>query len=674
MNKSAAAILAATLVLSACATDTVPPPPPVVTVVKAEPQFPPRPLNLLYTTFQDHAVIQRDQPIPVWGLTAPGATVDVSLGGQSAQTTADATGHWSASLPAMAAGGPYALSATSSSGQSQTVSDVMLGDVYLCSGQSNMELPLRLATNYDGELRSATNRMLRLFHVQRFTSPVPRATFGADASWAVTSPETAREFSATCYYFGREVQPAAGVAVGLIEDAWGGSAIQAWISNERLAALGGYNETLDIVHAYAASPAEGDLRYRALVRRWFDTNDPAMRAATPWYAPGFDDSGWNSHVPSGTWRVWNIPLLQTFNGVTWLRKTVELSAAEAQGAATLSLGAIDSFDLAFVNGVEVGAGEGYDAPRHYSVPAGTLHEGRNVIAVAINAGAGLLDPADKLMLKLAGGTARTLDGAWRWQTSVAANGLPPLPHQPWLNQFGVSLLYNGMILPLGQTRIRGVVWYQGETDSGQPAEYRRLLRALIDDWRGRFGAETPFFIVQLPGFGAPRTAPGTSGWIETRESQRYVVSTTPNTGLAVTTDLGVADNIHPQSKQEVGRRLGLLARQMIYRQAVEGASPSPMAVMRHGRLLTVTFTHVGGGLVAREWDRAIGFTVCTAANDCRYSEGTVANDSVTLPITLPRAAKVRFCWSDTPMCNLYSREGLPAVPFELPIAAPLLRH
>lgn len=675
MNKSAAVLMAVALVLSACATSVPPPPPPVVTVVKAEAPFPPRPLTLLYTTFQDHAVIQRDQPIPVWGLTQPGAVVDVSLGDRSASATADAAGRWSATLPAMAAGGPYVLTAKSSSGQSQSVSDVMLGDVYLCSGQSNMELPLRLATNYDSEMRDARNSMIRLFHVQRFTSPVPRSVFGADASWAVTSPETVREFSATCYYFGREVQPAAGVAIGLIEDAWGGSAIQAWISNERLAALGGYGETLDIVHAYAASPAEGDLRYRALVHRWFQANDPAMRATPPWYAPEFDDSGWNSQVPTGTWRGWNIPLLQTFNGITWLRKTVELSAAEAQGAATLMLGTIDSFDLAFVNGVEVGAGEGYDAPRHYAVPAGTLHEGRNVIAVAIDAGAGLLEPADKLALKLTNGTSMPLAGPWRWRTSVAANGLPPLPHQPWLNQFGVSVLYNGMIVPLGRTRIRGVVWYQGETDSGQPAEYRRLLRALIDDWRARFGADTPFLIVQLPGFGPPRTQPGTSGWIETRESQRYVADTTPNTGLAVTTDLGSPDNIHPQSKQEVGRRLGLLARQMIYHQAVEGTSPAPVSAVRRDRRLTVQFAHVGGGLVAREWDRAIGFVLCTADNQCRYTEGAVGHDSVTLDLSrLPRATNVRFCWSDTPMCNLYSREGLPAVPFELPITVPSRRH
>ena len=191
MDKSASALIGAALVLGACAT-LPPPPPPVVAVVKAEHKFPPKPLTLLYTTFQDHAVLQRDKPLPLWGLTSPNATVSISFAGQAATAMADSAGHWNAVLPAMKAGGPYLVSATSSDGESQVLKDVMVGDVYLCSGQSNMELPLRLATNYDSEMRSATNPNIRLFHVQRFTSPRPRDVFGSDASWAVTSPDSVK--------------------------------------------------------------------------------------------------------------------------------------------------------------------------------------------------------------------------------------------------------------------------------------------------------------------------------------------------------------------------------------------------------------------------------------------------------------------------------------------------
>jgi sialate O-acetylesterase len=637
------------------------PPPPVVAIVKADQKSAPRPLTLLYTTFQDHAVLQRNKPIPVWGRTAPGAEVEVSFAGQTATATADTSGQWKAELKPMPAGGPYLLSAKSSSGESQTVKDVMIGDVYLCSGQSNMELPLRLATNYDGELRSANNPMIRLFHVQRFTSPAPRATFGSDASWAMTTPDTAKEFSATCYYFGRELQPAAGVALGLIEDAWGGSAIQAWISNDKLASLGGYGETLDIVKTYAATPKAGDLKYRALVHSWLAANDPALEAG--WADPSFDDSGWDSLVATGGYRPW--PKLANFNGVVWLRKTIELTETEAAGAATLNLGQISDIDLTFINGVEVGAGEGYDVPRAYAVPAGTLHAGKNVIVVAVKMGAAFLDTADKMNLKLTGSITKPLAGPWKFKTS-ANEPLPAIAHQPWLNQFGVSTLYNGMILPLGPTAIRGIIWYQGETDSGQPAEYRRLLKALIEDWRAHFGTDTPFFAVQLPGFGAPRIAPGQSSWAETRESQRVTVAATPNAGLAVTTDLGVPDNIHPQMKQEVGRRLALLAKQMVYGLPIEGTSPSPVSAIRQRKSVVVHFDHVGAGLTAREWDKAIGFSVCDANNSCHWVDGTLAKDTVTLAAPA-KAQTVRFCWSDSPMCNLYSAEGLPAVPFELPI-------
>jgi sialate O-acetylesterase len=662
MDKPVVALVAAAFTLSACSSlPLMKPPPPVVAVVKGEQKNAPRPLTLLYTTFQDHAVLQRNKPIPVWGRTAPGAEVEVSFADQTATATADAAGQWKSELKPMTAGGPYVLAAKSSNGDSQMVKDVMIGDVYLCSGQSNMELPLRLATNYDSEMRGATNSMIRLFHVQRFTSPAPRATFGADASWAVTTPDNVKDFSATCYYFGRELQPAAGVALGLIEDAWGGSAIQAWISNEKLASLGGYGETLDIVKTYAATPKAGDLKYRALVHSWFAANDPALKAG--WADPAFDDTGWDALVATGGYRPW--PKLATFNGVVWLRKTIELTEDEAAGAATLNLGQVSDIDLTFVNGVEVGAGEGYDVARAYAVPAGTLHAGKNVIVVAVKMGGAFLDPADKMNLKLASGTAKPLAGPWKFKTS-ANEPLPAIAHQPWLNQFGVSTLYNGMILPLGPTAIRGIVWYQGETDAGQPAEYRRLLKALIEDWRGRFGADTPFFAVQLPGFGAPRLAPGQSNWAELRESQRITTAAMPDAGLAVTTDLGVSDNIHPQMKQEVGRRLALLAKKMVYALPIEGMSPSPASATRQGKTVTVRFDHVGAGLTAREWDKAIGFSVCSEDRSCQWTDGIVAKDTVTL--AAPAKAKfVRFCWSDSPLCNLYSAEGLPAVPFELPI-------
>lgn len=661
MNKTIAFGCAAFL-LTGCAT----PPLPAPAVMKLAPsgtENAPKPLSLLYTTFQDHAVLQRGKPIPVWGLTAPGATVNVKLAGQSAQAKADDTGHWRLTLAPLAAGGPYTLSAQSSNGESQSLNDVMLGDVYLCSGQSNMEMPLRLATNYDGELLGATNPQIRLFHVQRHSSPVPKSVFGADASWAVTSPQSAKEFSATCYYFGRDLQPHAGVAIGLIEDAWGGSTIQAWISRDKLAALGGYEPSLEILKAYAVSPKDGEAQWLALVRAWFEAHDPAMKEN--WFAPYFDDSGWDELMATGGWRPW--PKLASFDGIVWLRKTITLSAAEADGLATLTLGKMSDNDITFVNGSAVGAGEGYDVVRNYPLPTGTLHAGQNTIAIGVQMGGAFLDSADKMSLKLADGTTKPITGPWKWKASLPSSQTGRLPHQPWLNQFGTSVLYNGMITPLGETKLRGAVWYQGESDSWQPQEYGRLLTALMEDWRSKFGADTPFLIVQLPGYGPQGTAPRDTDWARTREVQRKAANEIPNAALAVTIDLGSPDNIHPQAKQEVGRRLSLAARKLVYGETIN-LSPAPIAAIKHGKTVTVSFSNSGSGLQAREWHRAIGFSLCETADKCRYADGIVNKDSVTLDMqNQPKATLVRFCWSDSPICNLYNDSGLPAVPFELPI-------
>ncbi len=664
MNKYVA--IAAALTLTACATNPPPPPPPVVAMVK--PHQSPASHTLLYTTFQDHAVLQRDRPIPVWGVTGPGAQVEVSFDGHTANATADASGRWHAVLPAMKAGGPYSLSAKSSTGESETLNDVLVGDVYLCSGQSNMELPLRLATNYDSEMRAANNEQIRLFHVQRYPSTTPRQTFGAGASWAVTSPKNVKEFSAVCYYFGRDLQPAAGIPIGLIEDAWGGSVIKAWISYDKLEKLGGYNDAIAIDKLYAASPKEGEAKWRESIRSWWGTHDPALQTKLAWNAPSLNDSNWAQVVPTGTWRAWDVPKLKTFNGIVWLRKTIDLTAAQAKGGAVLSLGPIDSFDVAWVNGHFVGAMEGYDVNRVYDIPAGTLHAGKNVLALAVQSGAGILIPGDQMTVKFADGSVKPLAGTWRWKTSASLEKTGSPMDVPWLNQFGTSTLYNGMIVPLGQTQIRGIIWYQGESDAGHPKEYARLLPALIQNWREKFGADTPFYVVQLPSFGPYVSKPQQSDWASLREVERRVVDATPHTGLAVTIDLGRPDVIHPQAKQEVGRRLALLAEHDIYGLDVVGSSPSPVSVVRRGKKVIVTFTHTPHGLIPHEWDRAIGFELCNANGHCRYAHGFIHRDRVVLNAShAPKAVRVRYCWADSPICNLYTPEGLPAVPFEMPI-------
>jgi sialate O-acetylesterase len=634
---------------------------------------------LLYPMFQDHAVLQRNRPIPVWGDTAPGATVTVTLvrsaPGATSPTAparaiarAGADGRWRATLPALQAGGPYTLTAASSAGSRQTAGDILIGDVFLCSGQSNMEYPTRLASDYDQDVDDAHDSMIRLFHVQRWRSMAPRSTFGAGAGWRVTSPRSVRQFSAVCYFFGRDLQPALGVPVGLIEAAWGGSLIQAWIGPRTIRRIGGYGRYLDLLPLYARSPAAAWKRWDAIAAQWWRRHDPASAARPPWYAPAYDDASWRTIVPTGTWREWKVPRLETFNGLVWLRKDIVLGAGAAQQRAVLSLGPIDQSDIAWVNGVQIGASEGYDVPRVYQVPAGVLHAGRNLIALGVFGGAGPLLPGGQMTLQLGDGKAVRLSGKWRFRTSVPMSRTGQIPHVPWQNQFGLTDLHDGMISPLGETRVRGIVWYQGESDADQPKVYARLLPAMIGDWRRQFGADTPFLIVQLPGFGPYRRRPEPSDWARLREVQRQVAKSTPNAGLAVTIDVGSRRTIHPTDKQDVGRRLALLARALIYHQRVVGLSPSPIAAWHAGQQVRVRFDTHGGGLEAEAWSRPIGFQLCDRAGHCAFAHAVQHGADVAVSdAATPGAVEVRYCWADSPICNLYDRDGLPAVPFELPI-------
>ena len=637
--------------------------------------------GLLYETFQDHAVLQRDVPIPVWGTATAGSTVTVTLardaGGGAALSAPAAShvtaqagpdGHWQATLPPLHAGGPYTLSAVSSAGARQSASDILMGDVYLCSGQSNMEYPTRLASDYDQDVKNANNTLIRLFHVERFRSVVPRTTFGAGAHWDVTSPQSVREFSAACYFFGRDLQPTVGAPIGLIESAWGGSVIEAWISAPRLHRLGGYDRYLDLLPLYAKSPARARQEWYRIAAGWWRAHDPASTASPPWYAPSYDDAGWGSVVPGGTWREWNIPELQTFNGLVWLRKPFELTARQADESAVLSLGAMDQSDITWMNGKQAGAAEGYDVPRVYQVPRGVLHAGRNVLAIGVLGGAGPLLPGREMTLQLADGTTVRFSGQWRYKTSAPLSRTGHIPHVPWLNQFGLTVLHNGMVAPLGATRIHGILWYQGESNADQAQRYGQLLPALIADWREQFGQSTPVLIVQLPGFGPYRTQPQPSDWAQLREAERRVAAATPRAGLAVTIDIGSTDFLHPTDKQDVGQRLALLARSLIYGQSVVGVSPSPVAAWRSQGEVRVRFDTHGGGLQTEESNRPIGFQLCDGAGRCAFADARQRGSDVVLDgSSATDATTVRYCWSDTPICNLYDREGLPAVPFELPI-------
>lgn len=624
---------------------------------------------LLADVFQDHAVLQSDRPIAVWGRATPGAALSVSLAGATVAATADGEGRWRAVLPALPAGGPHQLSVTQGE-RTQVLTDLLIGDVWLCSGQSNMEFGVRSATNADAELAMAADPELRLLLVGRSSLPAPTDRLTPGSVWRVSGAESARDFSATCFFMGKQLRKARDVPVGLIAASWGGSVIEDWLSEPALRRIDGYDLALDTLAIYARSPDEGRRAWAETSDRWWRDNDPGSRGPTPWYSPDYDDSGWAMAAPEGFWEG-SSPDLTRFDGVIWHRTTVTLTAAQAAGEATLHLGPADDLDVTWVNGRWIGGQEGWQTPRTYAVPAGTLREGRNVIAVGVldtGGGGGLWGPAADKRLTLADGSVVSLADPWRRRVSAPIAGLTRLPRTPWIGGSGVTTLSNGMIAPLEGYGLAGFAWYQGESNIGDPEGYRRLLPGLIADWRARFdNDDLPFFAVQLANFGPPASTPTDSGWAALREAQRETMEADGNAGLAVAIDIGDRYDIHPTNKQEVGRRLALAVRSMAWDEDGVPASPSPRDARAVGDTVVVRFDRVGQGLVVLGAARPIGFELC-GSDGCRFVDARVEGETVVLDATGVREpATVRFCWADSPVCNLYGDDGLPAAPFDLPV-------
>jgi sialate O-acetylesterase len=634
---------------------------------------PPSGATLLAQVFQDHAVLQRDKPVPVWGSAPPGSAVTVTLAGRSAQATADAAGRWQASLPAMAAGGPYQLLARSSAGQTQSADDILVGDVWLCSGQSNMEFPVRRGLNSDSEISGSANPQIRLLKVPRESRETPQARTEGPLVWRAAGPGAVDGFSAACFFMGRELQKVERVPMGLIDDTWGGTPIQAWLSTAGLGAVGGYDESLRLMALHDRSPAEAEKAWGVALEQWIAAHDPDAGASQAWRKPGFDDSSWAKIEPAGDWEDWGVPALGNFDGIVWMRGRVMLTAAQAKAGATLKLGPVDDIDSTWINGVLVGASQGWDTPRSYAVPPGVLKAGENVVAIRIvdtGGGGGAWGPVEAKQLSFADGSKVEVDHIWRYRISTPTTRLGSgLPQVSWLPAGGLTVLYNGMIAPLAGYRVKGVAWYQGEANVAEADRYERLLAGLFADWRRDFGADLPFLVVQLAGYGPASAAPQDSAWAALREAQRRAVAADQHAALALAVDIGDRWDIHPANKQELGRRLALAARRTAYGETTLLASgPRPLGAERAGDAIVIRFDDIGEGLKAYSASRPIGFELCSRDGACRYADAVIDGGTVRVDArALPDAAKVRFCWADSPVCNLYNSADLPAQPFELEV-------
>jgi len=628
------------------------------------------PAPLLAAIFSDHAVLQRDRPIEVWGHAQPGEQVTVVFDNDTRKAQADGSGAWAVTLPALRSGGTHTLTARTAT-RSQTVKDLLIGDVWLCSGQSNMEFKVRNALNAGWEASHSADNQVRHVEIPQEAALTPRADFPNPLQWKVAGPDTTPGFSAVCYYFARELKrtASANVPQGMIHASWGGTRIETWLSKDALRQLGADDAKLDLLGRYAADRTAGSAEWGRELQKWWSTL-PAHRGEEPW-STGKNTGTWTPAPARLTaWEDWGVPALAEYDGVMWYRASVKLTAAQAKQPAKISLGVIDDVDVVWVNGQPFASGFGA-AERSYEVPAKLLKAGDNVVVVNVFdmwGSGGLHGDAGQFALRFADGSSVPL-ASWEYQ--------PPKskvysPRAPWEPIAGVNILYNGMIAPLGKFGLRGVAWYQGEANAGleDARRYQKQLQMLFTDWRRQFDNALPFFVVQLANFNQFASTPVDSGWARLRDAQRRAVSEDGNAGLAVTIDIGNRDDIHPTNKLDVGKRLARAARHVTFGDRGSASGAAPKDAKRAVGGVDVTLGDFDGQLLVIGAKDPAGFELCGESQaSCHFVRAQLGEGgTVRLEDPAPeKATRVRFCWADAPLCNLYDTTGLPVGPFEIEV-------
>ena len=635
--------------------------------------------------FSDNMVLQRGTSDPVWGWTNPGARVTVSVVGTGIQTTgtAGADGKWMVQLQAPPVGGPYTVKVVGP--QCMTLNNVLVGDVWLCAGQSNMQLSLSVVDNATAEIAAANFPNIRLVSPTRNVGLSPRSNIAGQ--WQACSPATVPDFSAVGYFFGRKLYQDLNVPIGLINVGWGGSVVETWSSREAILQLQpGLQSQMDLVGT-AASGTD-------IFAAWYAANDPGSAGNDAWASPTFDDSAWVIRHLCNTAAWGDFPDLwySNYTGTIWFRNTFTLSSVT--GNMTLNFNGA-GVDTVWINGVKVG-GTLDMTFRHYIIPANLLKAGTNSIVfrfleISGNEMIGVNCPDDQFTLVSAGGVSRSLAGDWKYHLGVSMSSAPALPL--FLTQNTPSLIYNGVIAPLVPFQIKGAIWYQGEANTGDHAAgYRQLLPLMIASWRSLWGlGDFPFYIVQLPYYGGLQTSPSTSdAWsndsAEIRESQAVVAQTTTNSGLAVTIELGDASNVHTTHKQEVGRRLALIALAKTYGEnlvcsgpvyssmavtgsAIQlnfdtGGSPLAAAAVTANGVMAVDYTMGAIPITATANTALTGFVIAGADKQWQWATATLVGNSVVVSSPLvPNPVAVRYAWAPFPPCNLINQACLPASPF-----------
>ncbi len=603
--------------------------------------------------FSDNMVLQRDKPLKIWGWADPQEAVTISFNGQQVKAKADKSGAWHTELKAMKYGGPYDMTVSGKSGK-QTLKNILIGDVWLCSGQSNMEWMLKNTNDAENEIAEANYPKIRLFTVEKATAYQLQDTL-AGGTWQVCSPETVPDFSAVAYFFGRKLEQDLDIPIGLLHSSWGGTNVQTWISWDVISKKENYqNIDMKKMQQKAAAGQVNRDQYQQSLQ-----HDKGM--TEKWYAPQTKTQDWQDVTLPNEWG--STPIGNT-DGIVWFRKTINITASQAEQSATLSLGPIDDEDVTFVNGQQVGSTQAYNILREYTLPAGLLKAGENTIVVKVTdnqGGGGIIGTPEQLFVKT-GEKKIPLQGTWKFKPSVLASDFGIQDIGP---NSSPSLLYNAMIAPFIDFAIKGVIWYQGESNAGQAYEYRTLFKDLISNWRNKWHDDFPFLWVQLANFQQPLEQPAESDWAELREAQSMALDM-PKTGQAVIIDLGEADDIHPRNKQDVGYRLALSALKVAYDKDVVYSGPAYDTMKVAGNKVTLTFTNTGSGLMTKDkYSYVRGFAVAGKDHQFHWAQARLEGNKVVVSSDeVPNPVAVRYAWANNPDdASLYNKEGLPASPF-----------
>ncbi len=606
--------------------------------------------------FNDNMVLQRNTPIPVWGWAAAHEKIQLRFNSQVIHTQANADGKWAVKLAPEKAGGPYELIIK---GKNEIkLTNILVGEVWICSGQSNMAFTVNEAIRAKEEISKATYPFIRHFTVARAVSSLPKEEVEG-GEWKVCNTTTVGDFSAVGYFFAKAVYEKTQIPIGLITTAWGGTVAETWTSREAFESSDEFKEMIaemprvDLDSIASVFVAATTKRVAQLQGNPIDTKNESQLKNVE-----VNDVNWPTlNEPE----VWESQALGEFDGLVWLRKTIELPANFSSKAAVLDLGKIDDEDSTYINGIEVGRNSNWDATRHYVVPAGILKAGKNVIAVRVvdnGGGGGMYSPAEEVKLTI-GETVIPLHGSWKYQVAAIKSEVGPNSYP--------SLLFNAMVNPLIPYSFQGVLWYQGESNAGRAFQYQKAFPLLIQDWRNKWGQGAfPFYFVQLSSFNeANGNSNNGSTWAELREAQTQTL-TLPNTGMCVTTDIGNPIDIHPTNKQGVGERLAAIALHHLYGQSIVSSGPKFKSMEIQGNQMVLTFDAIGSGLkTSDKYGGVKGFELAGEDHVFHYANAFIQENKVivfTDKVLHPIA--VHFGWADDASdCNLYNEEGFPAIPF-----------